>query len=169
MRTCPICNHRYERKDIRHVVCSPKCEIEKKKKDDKRTGFFRRNGNAGISGRKNSIAKVSVKKKKAKHIISQNKALRISLVGARCESCGLEAPLDWSHLIPISVRPDLETEYENGCLHCSDRNGGYGCHEALEHLKGDRIKKFKNLDYILSYLLKTDTKRYNLVVSKISL
>ena len=78
-----------------------------------------------------------------------------------CTGCGASGiPLDVSHIIRKSYRPDLMNEFENMTLHCRS------CHEKWD--SGDVYKMLDLHDFELNtaYIAKTDISRYSIIISK---
>lgn len=115
-------------------------------------------------GKKHGISNKSKAQAKKDSVISSLKAERIKRHGPICEHCEDETDLQYSHLIPKSIRPDLYLDPDNGCNACNI------CHASWESL-GDieRVKRFLNLESILEYLEKTDVKRWMHVTLKLKI
>lgn len=142
-------------------VATPKTGVEKKETFDHLKEAFGLDGMSRLD--QSPIRKISDKKAKMNADLSKIKAAKIAVHGKTCESCGHSFDsITLSHYIPVSVRTNLELVPEASFLQCMDE------HYHYEHLHGEYISKFMNLDKILAFLLENDIKRYNLVIKAIN-
>lgn len=79
-----------------------------------------------------------------------------------CSGCGSGSfPLSHSHIIPVSLRKDLENDPENIVYDCLSIGEHRGCHDIWEH--GELYEKEMLLNYQerIKIILKKDKKYFN--------
>lgn len=170
---CTECGEEFKKMTSLQKQCSTGCFNEAKRKKDgdgANRGFLGKEKipkaiGRGHENRKEakaySIPKVSGSQAKKNHLIAKNKERRLIELGWEiCECCEKPSDVDWAHLIPKSVRPDLYTEYENGMASCRT------CHASYDAWDVFVIRKFKNLGRILSYIERMDIGRYDALMEK---
>ena len=100
------------------------------------------------------IPKISAKQASINAALTKIKAQLVNDNDSQCFTCPKQGDMDLSHLIPRSKRKDLVTEKRNLILQCRS------CHEGFEGLNVFKIRKFKNLNYILETIQSLDQSRY---------
>lgn len=74
--------------------------------------------------------------------------------GGLCTGCLNRKPLTLSHIIPISLRKDLELDQDNLLLECMD------CHTVWEHGTLEKKKALLNYQLKENYIKKVDPNYY---------
>jgi 5-methylcytosine-specific restriction endonuclease McrA len=68
----------------------------------------------------------------------------------QCTGCNKIRPLQVSHIIPRSLRPDLKLSRENIVLECAT------CHDIWEHAPLSRKKTLLNYEHKINYISQVD-------------
>lgn len=171
---CTECGEGFRKMNSLQKQCGAKCFNEAKRRKDGELGKESYREEVRLDARKqlpvfrktkaHFIPKVSGSQAKKNRLIAKNKERRLMELGWEiCECCGKPTGTEWAHLIPKSVRPDLYTEYDNGMASCRT------CHSSYDAWDVFVIRKFKNLEKILSYIEKEDIGRYDALMEKLRL
>ncbi len=84
-----------------------------------------------------------------------------------CSGCGQGGvPLSHSHLIPVSLRKDLEADPENIVYDCLTIGNGIGCHDIWEHGTINERQMLLNYEYRMRMVFKKDIKYFHNLLLK---
>lgn len=110
-----------------------------------------------LKGKKQTIDKSKDKSGFAKSI----KSTRFDGILYNCEGCGKnKVAVDCSHIIPVSLRKDLQFDKQNAHAFCRD------CHNIWEHGSQEQQKALLTFDQDMEYIKSIDQHLYNRKIVK---